>query len=149
MKYLSPEKRSATATRLIEANQMLNDIEKIQKERGDYYDDNHVDISLLKSDSSYIRECVLWIEAYVSSNFRIPVDTSLLVGSPLPSCWMHITSLHPLSDNRPQLMRVDAISFVILLAAAVRLGQPQERFSLQVVHELHAHADGKYDCYFI
>jgi hypothetical protein len=142
---LSPEKRSATATRLIEANQMLNDIEKIQKERGDYYDDNHVEISLLKSDSSYIRECVLWIKAYVSSNFRIPVDTSLLVGSPLPSCWMHITSLYPLSDNRPQLMRVDAISFVILLAAAVRLGQPKERFSLQVVHELHAHADGKYD----
>ena len=59
----SPKNRSATANRLIEAHQMLNDIEKIQKERGDYYDENLVDISLLKRDSSYIRECVLWIKA--------------------------------------------------------------------------------------
>ena len=42
-------------------------------------------------------------------------------------------------------MRLDEVSFVILLAAAIRLGQPKERFSLQIVHELHAHADGKYD----
>eukprot|EP00986_Skeletonema_menzelii_P009825 scaffold4586_cov152-Skeletonema_menzelii.AAC.5 len=142
----SPKNRSATATRLIQADQMLIEIEKIQKERGkDYYDDNLVDISLLKSDSSYIRECVLWIKAYVSTDFRVPCPSDLLIGSPLPECWTHITSLHPLSDNRPQLMRVDAFSFVILLAAAIRLGQPQERFSLQIVHELHAHAEGKYD----
>ncbi len=140
-----PKNRSATAKRLIEAHQMLNDIEKIQKERGDYYDENLVDISLLKRDSSYIRECVLWINAYVSSDFRIGCPMELFIGSPLPSCWTHITSLNPLSDNKPQLMRVDAVSFVILLAAAIRLGQPKERFSLQIVHELHAHADGKYD----
>jgi hypothetical protein len=43
-------------------------------------------------------------------------------------------------------MRLDALSFVILLAAAMRSPNPNfDRFSLQIIHELHAHADGKYD----
>jgi|AntRauTorckE5430_2_1112549.scaffolds.fasta_scaffold07850_2 hypothetical protein len=144
---LPPERRSATAERLIKADTMQKDIEKLQKERGDYYNDNdHVDINILKTDPSYIRECVLWIKAFISSDFRMAFDTSVVIGSPMPSCSMHITQLHPLSENEPQLMRLDALSFVILLAAAMRSPNPNfDRFSLQIIHELHAHADGKYD----
>jgi len=130
---------------------MIIDIENMQQERGSrryQYDDNLVDINILKNDPSYIQECVLWIKAFISSDFRLCFSTSVSVASkhsPLPSCWLHITSLHLLTDNEPQLMRVDALSFVILLAAAIRLGVPKERFSLQIVHELHAHAAGNYD----
>ena len=145
---LPPKKRSATAERLIQANKMMMDIDKLQEERGEHYDDRHVDINILKSDPSYIQECVLWIKAFVSSDFRLVYNSTSTCGSkysPLPSCWSHITKLRPLTDNEPQLMRIDAMSFVILLAAAMRLGVPQERFSLQIVHELHAHAEMKYD----
>ena len=42
-------------------------------------------------------------------------------------------------------MNVDALSFVVLLATAIRLLMTQRRFSLQIAYELHAHAEGKYD----
>jgi hypothetical protein len=145
---LPPNKRSATAERLVQANKMMFEIENLQQERGAHYDDKHVDINILKTDPSYIQECVLWIKAFISSDFRLCFSTSETIpsrNSPLPSCWCSITSLHLLTDNEPQLMRVDALSFVILLAAAMRLGVPQERYSLHIVHELHAHAEGKYD----
>eukprot|EP00578_Thalassiosira_sp_NH16_P009850 CAMPEP_0181114906 /NCGR_PEP_ID=MMETSP1071-20121207/21152_1 /TAXON_ID=35127 /ORGANISM="Thalassiosira sp., Strain NH16" /LENGTH=547 /DNA_ID=CAMNT_0023199085 /DNA_START=138 /DNA_END=1781 /DNA_ORIENTATION=- len=147
MGVVPPKKRTATATaeRLIRAIEMIEDIEKLQAGRVPSGEDL-VDIHALMADGSYIRECVLWIRAYISSDFRVPCKAHLLFGSPLPSCWTHITSLCPLEDNGPQLMRVDALSFVILLAAAIRMSSPgRERFSLQIVHELHAHAEGNYD----
>ena len=43
-------------------------------------------------------------------------------------------------------MNIDALSFVILLATSIRLARSLgQRFALNVAHELHAHADGKYD----
>ena len=43
-------------------------------------------------------------------------------------------------------MNIDALSFVILLATSMRLTRsPRQRYALNVAHELHAHADGKYD----
>ena len=68
---LPPNMRSATAERLIQAYGMMDDIEKLQKERGDRYDDDHVDIDILKDDPSYIKECALLIKSYVSSDFRV------------------------------------------------------------------------------
>lgn len=124
---------------------MMDDIERIQSDRDHYNDENMVDIDTLKTDESYIRECVLWIKAFTTSDFRIGCTHQALYGSPMPSCWMHITSLHPLDENKPQLMNLDALCFVILLATAMRLSSTRERFSLQIVHELHAHADGSYD----
>lgn len=144
---LPTKNRSATAERLIRAHEMIDEIETLQASRqDDFGGENDVDINILKDDPSYIRECVLWIKAFISSDFRVVnVTSNVLFGSPLPSCWMHITSLYPLDENMPQLMHLDAISFVVLLATAIRLSN-RERYSLQIVHELHAHADGNYEC---
>jgi len=132
-------KRTTTAKRIIKAQEMIDDIERIQTNRGkDYNNEDFVDIDTLKADESYIRECVLWIQAIISSDYRAGSSQPVLFGSPTPSCWAHITSLHPLDDNEPQLMNVDALSFIILLATAMRVDE--ERLSLQIVHELHAHA---------
>lgn len=135
------KKRTATAERLIQAEKMIDDIGKLQLDRkDDYNSENFVDIGTLKSDKSYIRECVLWIQAFVSSDFHVGCTKPVLLGSPLPECSTHITSLRPLDINEPQLMNVDALSFVVLLATATRMIHPQIRLSLQIVHELHAHA---------
>ena len=147
---LPPTKRSATAERLIRANVMMMEIDKLQADREERYDDGHVDIDILKTDRSYMRECVLWIKAFISSNFRLGFKSSTIVASkcsPLPLQSLHITQLFPLTENETQLMNLDALSFVIMLAAAMRLGgAPHERFSLQIVHELHAHAERMHDC---
>ena len=136
--------RTATAERLIKAQSMMDDIEKIQSDRDDDDNKNEKNIDILKTDKSYLRECVLWIKAFTSSDYRVSCTREVLFGSPLPSSWAHIT-LSPLEDNEPQLMNVDALSFVVLLATAIRLLMTQRRFSLQIAYELHAHAEGKYD----
>ena len=144
---LPAENRTATSDRLVKAYGMFDEIEELQKSRSGYEGSDRrrsgmVNINVLKSDSSYIRECVLWIKAFISSDFRAFAPAYVQrAGSPLPDCWTHITSLHTLDENEPQLVNLDSLSFVILLATAIRL-TGQERFSLQIVHELHAHAEG-------
>ena len=108
-----PEKRTAAAERLLRAHNMMDDIEQIQRARrggrdvgedeDEDEDESLVDIRVLKTDPSYVRECVLWIQASASSDFRVAYTQEALSGSPLPSCWTHITSLHPLDDHTPQL----------------------------------------------
>jgi len=135
------KKRTPTAERLIQAEKMMDNIGKLQLDRKDYYNNERfVDIGTLKADESYVKECTLWIQAFVSSDFHVGCTKSVLIGSPMPECSIHITSLRPLDINEPQLMNVDALSFVVLLATAIRMIHPQIRLSLQIVYELHAHA---------
>ncbi|KAL7535378.1 hypothetical protein ACHAWF_005149 [Thalassiosira exigua] len=139
------KERTVMATRLVRAYDMIDEIEKLQEARQVRDPERHCerrDIGELASDGTYVQECALWIRAYVSSDFRVGVSAGALDGSPLPSCWTHITSLRPLEENKPQLMNMDVVCFVILLATAIRLMPRQERGSLHVVHELHAHAKG-------
>ena len=87
---LSTNEQTTTSKRLIRAQNMMDEIDKIQSDRGDYYkNEKVVDISTLKNDESYIRECVLWIKAFTSSDFHVLIVKKTLDGSPLPSCCMN------------------------------------------------------------
>ena len=87
---LSTNEQTTTSKRLIRAQNMIDEIDKIQSDRGDYYkNEKVVDISTLKNDESYIRECVLWIKAFTSSDFHVLIVKKTLDGSPLPSCCMN------------------------------------------------------------
>ena len=87
---LSTNEQTTTSKRLIRAQNMMDEIDKIQSDRGDYYkNEKIVDISTLKNDESYIRECVLWIKAFTSSDFHVLIVKKTLDGSPLPSCCMN------------------------------------------------------------
>ncbi|KAL3785997.1 hypothetical protein ACHAWO_012195 [Cyclotella atomus] len=80
---IHPNERTATAERMYSANLMIQEIESLQCHTKS--DDTLVDINTLKNDSTYLQECVLWIKAFISSDFRIPCASGVLFVSPVPS----------------------------------------------------------------
>jgi len=97
----------------------------------------------LKNDDLFLKSCVIAITTSYQSDFRIcPVNGDFLHA--FPALAMHITELHPLEECcETQLVpgSIDAFLFVILLVSAMKLKLLNDnRFALQIIHELHAHA---------
>jgi hypothetical protein len=138
------EQCSPTEKRFVQAYKILDKIKDLRS--NPISQDGDADINELLEDENYVQKCVWFIQANILTDYRLMISPHAIVKSiPGPTCWSCVTELRPLESNDPQLLNVCAQSFVILLACSVTLLVTQsDRFALQLVHELHAHADGNY-----
>jgi hypothetical protein len=151
---LGVSKPSATAKRFVQAYQLVDCMEANADILGVRYgargDDTRVDdvnIGELKNDVIYMKQCVSLIQALSLTDFRTSISGVIFQNFPLPTCWCQFTTLAPMEgkDSQIQLGKLDAKSFVVLLASAISLAMTTSpRYALPILHELRMQAESNF-----
>jgi hypothetical protein len=145
---------SATAKRFVRAYQLVDCMEANADILGVTYgakgDDTRVKdvpIDELKKDMLYMKQCVSLIQAMSLTDQRTAISAVIFQNFPLPTCLKYVAKLAPLTgkDSQIQLGKLDAESFVVILAASISLAMTTSPlFVLGILHELRIQAEGNF-----